>query len=367
MFKVASAEDISRAQAVYGPQHGYVYPYLNDINGLDKLAEDYTTPDIIKAKDMELYGALHHNDLNKIADEGTNFIRTHLLLESIVDRVIPAVPVGDASNFVKHETYDIRGRQIIIQERDSDWGGVAAVGSPILPTKSSPVIYQGNSAYIWYPEITSPQITKSDNEVQAYIGYDIVSYLFKKEMEFLVKERDRRFFTMLGSALNNHTGNFTYVDVSASSSTLTPDMFKQIEQTFSGNKVPLGFFVLNKSTWLETESWPRDYVGDSIVSQVIVNGIVFDSIHGIPVVTTMNSILPDGVIFGIGVPKYFGMNEDLVPPTSAVIPAGAIHTNKYQSAMTNGILIANDIAFGVLSYNDSYTTASAFVTYLTGL
>ena len=371
MFKVASTNDMNLKSL--GLADGYVYEYpVHDISRYQN-----RTSAIKTAETQELFSAIKgiagFGVNPKIAEEAQNivndWIRTHVTLKSILNKILPPVHVDPIANrMIKDDNYDIFKRQVFIQETRESWRklGAKAIASPIVPTSGAPIIYTGNVAYITYPVRSTKPFQKTDSELATYIGLDLVSYFGEREAEQIAIQKDFDWFRMAFNAVNVQNQNNGYDRILVDSATqLDPSHFVKLEKIFVKNAIPLGFFVMNESTWKEVENWGEGIVGKDVISDILVNGIKFTSIHGVPVVVTKNNaIVPEGIIWAFAVPKYLGLHESLDESRFVITVKGG-ETKEYQTFENSGMLLANSLGVAVLGYGSNWTEVNDIVTYYT--
>ena len=321
MIKIAGLEDSNRPRP---RSEGYV-PYFWDevtwrggeppLPSPEKFAE-YSNLDKIADSDVQrLFDSIVRGseDERKQAEQTiSEILRTHLFVTSVTQQILPQQPVTPDDPIVRRGENDSLFVEVPRQLKKSEFSRLPAYGSSVGAAGQGHIYVNSRwvKGYFW--TLRTNTIKKSPIEMAAWGNTMFQELLSNIVQESMAIALDKSFFSGLAEIVDNAISNnliqsdqvFKYE--ANPDNILLPNNYSWVIKRFSDNLVPLGFFVVKNTTWLDVLNWGRSTTGDPMWGEILVNGVIFDHVFNIPVVTTNSPVVPPGVIIGVSTPKYLG-------------------------------------------------------------
>ncbi|MEM2174160.1 MAG: hypothetical protein QXI58_00845 [Candidatus Micrarchaeia archaeon] len=252
--------------------------------------------------------------LAKFAQLVGKFVRERIREISILDRIIPRILVTKEELQVEDQAdmlYDL-----VEKEYDPT---VPAAAVPFL-SGVNVEFFEGKRFRVYHYCIASPLFKKPIHELMA-IRQPIHSILEQAIVEKINDARDTYFFNACEAVIATFGSRYnTNITKATPGGKLTKEVIAAITQAFSNNQLFPGCLVMHKSLFDTVYEWTFQDLGLQI-GEVTINGIQFQTLNSIPVITTMKKnpftrqpLIPANVVWGFAAPDFLGVNEVLVDP-----------------------------------------------------
>lgn len=270
-------------------------------------------------KGQAIIKALTSNDLafRKTAEEDQNkILQTHVRGDSIVDRCIPPIDIGEDDLDVQVDSV----KPIRYKEMDSYSPGAMSMAFG----GASVNYYMHIPRYIiTYTRLASMRMIADVNDLLTYRG-DITSLYHDKLIKDLIDQKDRAFLLPIRTAcgdLNDtsttratKTGAVGYTEVGSPSRTAARAAGKALADT--KNNLDPATILINNSTKWDFMDMDHDAIGGPKAEKIFFEGFQEDQVAGLQLMTTSkNRLIPnnDGYVFTDA--DLLGDNEILQPTT----------------------------------------------------
>lgn len=232
--------------------------------------------------------------IEKLNEEGTSFVRSHLRETSTWRQIIPPVPVKDTDLEVSTE------HDTLIKIVDIEHGSTAFA---INFRGRAPNRYlQGRRYAIPFFTISSERFRKSEAELRAY-RYPLTKVLEENSILDIQEAEDRAFFKRIREAIGITGRKITNtVDTAVHKIPLT-QLFKLLDS----NKRKTALIVMTRTMWDDILAWGSEEAGHEWVSKVTAEGYTEDRLMGHKLITTIkNDIIHANEVFIFTEPKFLG-------------------------------------------------------------
>lgn len=223
--------------------------------------------------------------IKEAADEFSLFVRAKVREEEIVQSILPPMLVTEDQ--LDRDVDSDEPKIIVEKEIDSVATYVPFTGS------AKNRWYTGDKAEVFFGKVESPHFVKSKFQLMTY-RHDIRKLLADNSVFDIGDQVDTKFFSLCDDII---TANPSQLETPAGG--LTPTNMKLLMQNMLQRKIPIGAFVMTKSTYADTLDWPATTVSDEIAKEKFRQGIDDSlTVFGVPVKTTIkNDIVTDGHVW----------------------------------------------------------------------
>jgi len=274
--------------------------------------------DTVRNLNATFFEQLRSGDMTKLAEDMSFWLKTRLLPKTVANLILPPVPVPEGEKLIPEIDEDILYRIVFVQP-DHETANIRAYTLSYRGSAPAAVSVQIPRAKIYYMKIETDEVTQNETELKVYDGIPIMTYLAEQQAYKMSQALDELFFKqMVKKILEDNPSLFIPAFREANPpSYLTKELLTRMQKALSDGMVPEGFWVMNRKTFLDVQLWDHSQIGD-LVSQVVINGLVFKTLFNIPVIDTLSPLIPEGVVYLFTKPAYLGLHEILQEPKFSI-------------------------------------------------
>ena len=239
--------------------------------------------------------------INKVAQEGSTFIRQKLREASFARKILPPqyVTKDDLTRSVNHDGLV----KITDIEPDSRAMVVTFRGNPTAE------YVVGERFEIPFFQVSSPDFQKTEEELLAY-EMPLTDVIEKNSVLDIQKIEDTSFLGQCDQAiavevaLGNTTANTGTYD--ATTGAIPKTSLKTLFDILDGNQLESRAILMDRKMFNRLFLWDATTVGDAVGSQVYVNGHTYSTLFGRRLVVSNKTDLLDNKIYVFTDPEFFG-------------------------------------------------------------
>ena len=275
-------------------------------------------------KNEEFIGLLEDGHVKQAADSATEFTRTTMYENSLVEIPLPSIEVQNSDLVPQIDNNDM----VILVELQPDSPGAVTVGFLGEADK----FYSRVKRYACnFVRIHSPRAVIDIDELRT-INMDVRLLLTDIQMKMLSYEKDRNALAAVDNYLgpvdtNTRLGVAQHKTVAGGISTRASAVESLNIMKRTTNRLSPAVCVLNYIYWSEFVKWPRAEIGNDKTYDIAVRGSMDEEWLGVRWVATLKTdIVPDGVVYQFTRPDALGKNMSLSPPTMLMEKKGRVLT-----------------------------------------
>ena len=357
MIKIASKAELEDPSAVkLGKKQYYDYSYdffLPKEQEFEKVAEglpwmkslaqallrnETPSPNLIRSANLEVEQLFESGQIDKVADFAVGFVKTHMLVESIFDKILPPVPTSPGESGILPEVdrdifYTIVARQHYPNEMKVEGYVLTNNDAGSIKTWSS------KRAKLYFFNFESDEFELTRDKIAFYknMNIPIIEEMTNYIKETLVKRKDKLFWSYITKAFQDNPD--AIIHHTGTTSQLIKADFTALKKYFSMQNIPMGFWVIHHAKYQDIFNWPFEDLGN-LVGEVFVNGVKFPAIAGHPVVLTHNKELvsPDE-LYAFAAPGYLGVQRMMQDFT--ILTETKFDTTRFKAKMQAGAILMN--------------------------
>jgi len=236
----------------------------------------------------------------KIAMEGTAFLRTKLREVSFARKILPPqyVTVAELQRSVNHEQFV----KLVEKEPDSTAMVVSFRGGPDIN------YIEGERYEVPFFPIASEQFEKLEEELLAY-EVSITELIERNAVLDIQKIEDQAFIRKVNTAVT-HAGNAITGSYNGSTGEILTTDFRRLFDLLDGNELRSETLLMNTKTFnriVVTGSGSSTFGDGTVLDKITVEGYDFPTLFGRRlVVTNKVSLVPDGQVYAFAAPEFMG-------------------------------------------------------------